>query len=57
VTAVSVAVVAVTTWRSAAAPVQADTATAVCARAGRTLTEAEWRAYLPDLPYQEVCPD
>jgi WD40 repeat protein len=28
---------------------------AVCARAGRTLTEAEWRRYIPDLPYRTVC--
>jgi hypothetical protein len=28
---------------------------AVCARAGRTLTEAEWRQYIPDLPYRAVC--
>lgn len=28
---------------------------AVCARAGRTLTPAEWRAYVRDLPYRDVC--
>ncbi|MFC4529299.1 serine/threonine-protein kinase [Sphaerisporangium dianthi] len=28
---------------------------AVCERAGRTLTEAEWRRYIPDLPYRTVC--
>ncbi|MEV4355399.1 WD40 repeat domain-containing serine/threonine protein kinase [Nonomuraea sp. NPDC049625] len=27
----------------------------VCARAGRTLTPAEWDRYLPDVPYQDVC--
>ncbi|MEU4329905.1 serine/threonine-protein kinase [Nonomuraea dietziae] len=27
----------------------------VCARAGRTLSEAEWAAYVPGLPYREVC--
>ncbi|GAA3512767.1 WD40 repeat protein [Streptosporangium album] len=31
-------------------------ASAVCARAGRTLTGAEWRAYLPSLSYRDVCP-
>ncbi|WP_214324408.1 WD40 repeat domain-containing serine/threonine protein kinase [Nonomuraea sediminis] len=31
-------------------------ADAVCARAGRTLTEPEWRHYLPDVPYQDPCP-
>ncbi|MEV4188139.1 WD40 repeat domain-containing protein, partial [Streptosporangium canum] len=31
-------------------------ASAVCARAGRTLTGAEWRAYLPSLAYRDVCP-
>lgn len=29
--------------------------TAVCARAGRALTEAEWRRYLPDRPYAKSC--
>ncbi|MBB2741612.1 UNVERIFIED_ORG: WD40 repeat protein [Microbispora rosea subsp. rosea] len=28
---------------------------AVCSRAGRTLTEAEWTRYLPGAPYQDVC--
>ncbi|MBE1588958.1 WD40 repeat domain-containing serine/threonine protein kinase [Nonomuraea angiospora] len=32
------------------------TATAVCARAGRSLTRAEWQEYLPGLPYQKICP-
>ncbi|MFG6192556.1 protein kinase [Nonomuraea sp. JJY05] len=27
----------------------------VCARAGRTLTPAEWDRYLGDVPYQDVC--
>ncbi|MEV0237401.1 WD40 repeat domain-containing serine/threonine-protein kinase [Nonomuraea sp. NPDC050786] len=27
----------------------------VCARAGRTLSPAEWRRYLPDVPYRNVC--
>ncbi|MFI6599483.1 WD40 repeat domain-containing serine/threonine-protein kinase [Nonomuraea sp. NPDC050536] len=31
-------------------------ADAVCARAGRTLTEAEWRRYLPDVDYADPCP-
>ncbi|MET8156974.1 serine/threonine-protein kinase [Sphaerisporangium sp. NPDC005289] len=30
-------------------------ATAVCARAGRTLTRAEWTRYLPGIPYRDVC--
>ncbi|MEU6407495.1 serine/threonine-protein kinase [Microbispora sp. NPDC046933] len=30
-------------------------AAAVCARAGRTLTEQEWARYLPSLPYRNVC--
>ncbi|WP_431892920.1 serine/threonine-protein kinase [Nonomuraea sp. bgisy101] len=29
---------------------------AVCARAGGTLTEAQWRTYVPALPYRKVCP-
>ena len=29
--------------------------TRLCARAGTTLTAAEWRAYLPDVPYRRVC--
>ncbi|MET7480827.1 hypothetical protein ABZT17_41765 [Streptomyces sp. NPDC005648] len=27
----------------------------LCARAGRTLTTAEWRSYLPGVPYVRVC--
>jgi WD40 repeat protein len=27
----------------------------VCAKAGRSLSEAEWAAYVPDLPYRKVC--
>ena len=27
-----------------------------CQMAGRNLTEGEWQAALPDLPYQETCP-
>jgi WD40 repeat protein len=30
--------------------------TLACNLAGRDLTEAEWRTYLPDRPYQDVCP-
>ncbi|MGV9302776.1 serine/threonine-protein kinase [Nonomuraea sp. NPDC003727] len=29
---------------------------AVCARAGGALTPAQWGAYVPGLPYREVCP-
>ncbi|MEV0385892.1 serine/threonine-protein kinase [Nonomuraea sp. NPDC050643] len=29
---------------------------AVCGRAGRGLTEAEWRRHLPERPYERVCP-
>ncbi|MET9251524.1 serine/threonine-protein kinase [Nonomuraea sp. NPDC003709] len=32
------------------------TAAAVCARAGRSLTRAEWQEYLPGLPYRKICP-
>ncbi|MEV4362264.1 WD40 repeat domain-containing serine/threonine protein kinase [Nonomuraea sp. NPDC049625] len=32
------------------------TAEAVCARAGRSLTRAEWQEYLPGLPYRKICP-
>ncbi|GGS82434.1 hypothetical protein GCM10010156_46380 [Planobispora rosea] len=31
------------------------TAVAVCARAGRTLTPAEWREHLPGTAYRDVC--
>ncbi|NRQ30528.1 protein kinase [Nonomuraea sp. NN258] len=31
-------------------------AAAVCARAGRPLTEAEWRAHVTGVPYRQVCP-
>ncbi|MGJ6968172.1 protein kinase domain-containing protein [Streptosporangium sp. G11] len=31
-------------------------ARAVCERAGRTLSHEEWRTYLGDLPYRNVCP-
>ncbi|MBB2913193.1 WD40 repeat protein [Streptosporangium becharense] len=38
-------------------PVQPeDVARAVCGRAGRTLSRQEWRTYLNDLPYRNVCP-
>ncbi|MEW9532444.1 protein kinase [Microbispora sp. NPDC049125] len=30
-------------------------ARAVCARAGRTLKEPEWRRHLPGVPYRDVC--
>ncbi|MFI6322849.1 protein kinase [Nonomuraea sp. NPDC050556] len=37
-------------------PVGGDrAAAAVCARAGRTLTDAEWAAHLPDVPKRKVC--
>ncbi|MET9383696.1 NACHT and WD repeat domain-containing protein [Streptomyces sp. NPDC002928] len=29
--------------------------TALCKRAGRDLTRAEWALYIPDLPYRHVC--
>src|SRR5690606_19524328 len=28
----------------------------VCLRAGRSMTREEWRRYLPDRPYEPVCP-
>ncbi|MFJ2608742.1 helix-turn-helix domain-containing protein [Streptomyces sp. NPDC087425] len=28
----------------------------LCARAGGDLTRAEWRTYLPDVPYRRLCP-
>ncbi|MFI9752927.1 WD40 repeat domain-containing protein [Streptomyces collinus] len=28
----------------------------VCARAGGGLTAAQWRTYVPDAPYESVCP-
>jgi WD40 repeat protein/transcriptional regulator with XRE-family HTH domain len=28
----------------------------LCGRAGGGLTRAQWRAYVPDAPYQQVCP-
>ena len=28
----------------------------ICRAAGGALTRAEWQHYLPDLPYQPVCP-
>ncbi|MFF0578677.1 protein kinase domain-containing protein [Streptosporangium saharense] len=31
-------------------------ADAVCARAGRTLSTQEWRTYLGETPYRDVCP-
>ncbi|MFC3981907.1 WD40 repeat domain-containing serine/threonine protein kinase [Streptosporangium jomthongense] len=31
-------------------------ANAVCARAGRTLSAQEWRTYLGETPYRDVCP-
>ncbi|WP_433351279.1 hypothetical protein ACQP25_43520 [Microtetraspora malaysiensis] len=31
-------------------------AATVCARAGHTPSEDEWREHLPDLPYEDVCP-
>ncbi|WP_250572546.1 WD40 repeat domain-containing serine/threonine protein kinase [Nonomuraea sediminis] len=33
----------------------AQTAAIVCARAGRSLTPAEWQEYLPGVPYRKVC--
>ncbi|GAA2859363.1 hypothetical protein GCM10010517_17900 [Streptosporangium fragile] len=38
-------------------PIQPEViARAVCERAGRTLSRQEWRTYLNDLPYRNVCP-
>ncbi|NUP24939.1 MAG: helix-turn-helix domain-containing protein [Streptomyces sp.] len=37
-------------------PVDPDRAVrAICARAGGGLTEAQWRSYVPDAPYENVC--
>lgn len=33
----------------------ARTAATVCSRAGRALTQAEWREYLPGVPYRKIC--
>ncbi|MGW9291918.1 WD40 repeat domain-containing serine/threonine protein kinase [Streptomyces albidoflavus] len=33
----------------------AELAKTVCRRAGRGLTEEEWRTYIPDEPYRELC--
>ncbi|MGR6998723.1 WD40 repeat domain-containing protein [Yinghuangia aomiensis] len=33
----------------------ADLGAAVCSIAGRSLTPDEWKRYLPDLPFQQVC--
>lgn len=30
-------------------------AAAACARAGRGLTQEEWRRYLPDRPFEQSC--
>ena len=30
--------------------------TLACTLAGRDLTTQEWQTYLPDRPYQDVCP-
>lgn len=35
--------------------VPADPAGTVCAGAGRSLTRAEWKRYIPDEPYQQIC--
>ncbi|XVQ89876.1 WD40 repeat domain-containing serine/threonine protein kinase [Microbispora siamensis] len=44
------------TGRAWDVPVDPDrVAAAVCARAGRTLTGAEWRAQFPGVPYRDVC--
>ncbi|MDF3143217.1 hypothetical protein PBV88_18450, partial [Streptomyces sp. T21Q-yed] len=32
-----------------------DVARIVCERAGAGLTEAQWRTYVPDVPYRQVC--
>ncbi|MFI9595994.1 protein kinase [Nonomuraea sp. NPDC052265] len=38
-------------------PVGAESvARLVCERAGRTMSEGEWRQYLKDVPYRDVCP-
>lgn len=39
--------------RHAIAPAQV--ATRLCARAGRDLSGTEWRTYLPDVPYRNLC--
>ncbi|WP_405467735.1 hypothetical protein [Streptomyces canus] len=33
-----------------------DIARILCERAGGGLTKAQWRTYVPDAPYQQVCP-
>lgn len=33
-----------------------DIARVLCGRAGGGLTEAQWRTYVPDAPYRQVCP-
>ncbi|MFD0660531.1 nSTAND1 domain-containing NTPase [Thermocatellispora tengchongensis] len=42
-----------TVWDLPVDPARA--AQAVCARAGRTLTRAEWREHLGSIPYRDVC--
>ena len=37
-------------------PSTAQVDSVLCTRVGRSLTPAEWHRYLPDLPYQQVCP-
>jgi WD40 repeat protein len=33
-----------------------DVVRILCGRAGGGLTEAQWRTYVPDAPYRQVCP-
>jgi WD40 repeat protein len=33
-----------------------DVVPILCGRAGGGLTEAQWRTYVPDAPYRQVCP-
>jgi hypothetical protein len=30
-------------------------AASVCARAGRGLSRADWKKYIPDVPYRQTC--
>ncbi|MEU6913968.1 nSTAND1 domain-containing NTPase [Streptomyces olindensis] len=39
-------------------PIDPDRAVrTICGRTGGGLTEAQWRTYVPDAPYREICPD
>jgi WD40 repeat protein len=37
-------------------PSTAQVDSVLCTRVGRSLTPDEWHRYIPDLPYQQVCP-